>query len=250
MKCFASFLFAAAVTSAFLAAAPVAAEEVTDDLINSRFEQYAPGFDGINSVSDFVEYQKTVFKILTDNAIDNLNTDIDSVQRYLNSRKFVGDLYNKVVEQRISDLVDYANSSTTPQNPKDFSFVAKRKVIYPDDTWEVDTMYYWYSAFTDLHSPTFEGVQISNFVLQPNSAFVYRQFSDGTYSIFTFSPQLLKVVEYGSSGFYINLNSGSVVTVYNSDGDAQSITIPSNYSVLDVYFLVLQQITATILSTV
>lgn len=240
MKHFLSFLVATLTAVAVVVPTVSASEQDNQVYRDTKYQPISPIRQILTNVVDELIGEAVPFSdvispylavdpnFLRDNTPDNVQTEVDN----LSSDKF----YSRINSYRLLGLTAYANSSTTPSNLKDFGFIAKRRIVYPDESWELDTMFYWYSNFTDLYNPDFQGVQIGNFYLQPNTCFVSRIFSDGTTKSFYLNAQDFRVINYGSRAFYVDLTTGSTVTCYNDDGTIDSLVVPPNYTMTDVYF--------------
>lgn len=147
-------------------------------------------------------------------------------------------LTNLIYAQRLKDLVDYANGSTTglTTGKSVLCFTAKRKLITGsqngDLTYELDTMYYW-RDFNHTLSHDFTGVTVGNFFMQPNTIYVTRQFSNGDFDCFyTDATQFDIYYTDSTSGivnepFTLRFREGATYYIYNSDGSVESLTFKS-----------------------
>lgn len=103
-------------------------------------------------------------------------------------------------------------------------------------------MYYWEDSSTALHPQTqLQGVTIGDFIMQPNTVFVIRNFSDGTSDVFYTNTSEFNVDEYGigstaTPSFWFRLRPGHPITVYDSEGVSESGTISSIQSESNVFF--------------
>lgn len=216
-----------------------------DDSIyrDTRYQPASPIKDIFTNIIDDLIGEATNFPgiqsdLLNPDLINRTPSADENIQTDINNRP-ISKFYNRVNAYALYGLTAYANASTTPPvNKNNFAFTARRRINYPDGRWEVDTLYYWYSSFSDIFNPSFEGIQIGQFYMQPNSTFCVRNFSDGSYTSFYLNTQDIPV-SYTSppSSYRIDFNVGSSVTCYNADGSSSSLTFPSGYQVTDTYFM-------------
>ena len=219
----------------------------------SRFVPYAPFNDYLNylddngsSVADLVRFYQG-FKVIAEDATNSIG---DSTDDMLNAwdkfKSYLSDyMYSNVVGQRVIDLVDYANQSTTglTTGKAVISFIAKRSLTlsYDEDNQpdlvETDTMYFWKDENHTIASD-FAGVQLGDFYMMPNTVFVIREFSDGRDTIMFYADASQFTLTYSNavSGFdnqpfTIRMSPGTYTCV-NSDGSVDSITFENSNSYL------------------
>lgn len=224
-----------------LAVSPVAfAENIYDD---SRYNNSAPA----STVEDFMNG-------VTEGITEKFNDTVKAVQDFYNGYvdwteeqakkwEYYADYNNFLPEnlqawvyaQRIKDLVDYANGSTTglTTGQNVYSFIAKRKLITGSQngelTYELDTLYVWID-YNHTVSQNFTGITIGNFFLQPNTFYCTRQFSNGDFDAFYGDTKQFgfyisnESSNYVNVPFYFTFNAGQTYTIYNMDGTTESLT--------------------------
>lgn len=206
----------------------------------SRFVPYAPFNDILNNINQ--EYPLTDFwhgvQVIHSSAMDAIpEAATDILQTWDKFKNYLADyMYSNVAGQRIIDLVDYANGSTTglTTGQNVYSFIAKRQVrLYDrlnDSLTETDTMYFWQDPnHTIKHD--FTGVQIGDFYMMPNTIFVTREFSNGDIRCFYADASQFSVEEgSGSEILHLSFTPGSTLSCVSSDGSVSSISIPSGYA--------------------
>ena len=234
---------AVCVSSAFSAFA--FADNIYDD---TRYNNTTPAQtveDYLNGVGEgVIEMFNSGIKTVADFYRDSM--DLLHVPDYARWDKFIEYFDNDGLDalvhaQRVKDLVDYANQSTsgltTGQNV--FCFIAKRKLITGSHngelTYELDTLYFW-RDFNHSDYVDFTGVTIGNFFLQPNTFYCTRQFSNGDFDAFYGDAKQFdfaisnETSNYVSTPFTLNFQLGHTYTVYNLDGTTSSLTFPDSNS--------------------
>lgn len=207
----------------------------------SRFVPYAPFNDILNNInqeiplSDFWHGVQVIHSSAMD-TIPDVTTEV--LQTWDKFKNYLADyMYSNVAGQRVIDLVDYANGSTSglTTGGKVYSFIAKRSLTlsYDEtnqpDLVETDTMYFWKDLNHTINND-FSGVQIGDFYMMPNTIFVTREFSNGDMRCFYADASQFRVDADNSNVLQLRFNPGSILTCVSSDGSLDSITIPDTYS--------------------
>lgn len=237
-----------------LAVAPGA--YASDPYTDTRYNNFSPS----ESVKDFVEGVSTGVTDLYNNFVqvwygyigrEALETagwsdeQLKDWQKAVDKMK-IGEMdssgFDAIVHaQRVKDLVDYANQSTTglTTGQNVFAFTAKRKLLLGsqngEQQYELDTMYFW-RDYNHTTSVDFTGVTVGNFFLQPNTFYITRQFSDGTFKAFYGDARQLNFNVSTQTGNYLNtpftitFNAGQTVTCYDEQGTMSSFTFPAQNS--------------------
>lgn len=221
------------------------AENIYDD---TRYNNQTPAQtveDYLNGVGEgVIEMFNSGIKTVADFYRDSM--DLLHVPDYARWDKFIeyfdSDGLDALVHaQRVKDLVDYANQSTTglTTGQNVYCFIAKRKLITGSHngelTYELDTLYFW-RDFNHTDYVDFTGVTIGNFFLQPNTFYCTRQFSNGDFDAFYGDAKQFdfgisnETSNYVSTPFTLNFQLGQTYTVYNLDGTTSSLTFPASNS--------------------
>lgn len=249
-----SIFFAVALASTSVAFA-------SDPYTDTRYNNFSPS----ESVKDFVEGVSTGVTDLYNNFVqvwygyigrEALETAGWSDEQLKDWQKAVDKMkigqmdssgFDAIVHaQRVKDLVDYANQSTTglTTGQNVFAFTAKRKLLLGsqngEQQYELDTMYFW-RDYNHMTSVDFTGVTVGNFFLQPNTFYVTRQFSDGSFKAFYGDARQLNFNVSTQTGNYVNtpftitFNAGQTVTCYDEQGTMSSFTFPAENSTSHIW---------------
>ena len=243
-----------AVVSSVSAAVPVAL--ASDPYTDTRYNDFSPS----ESIKDFIDgvssgaievYNKAVqvyFGYLGGSLLESGGMDEEYLQGYQDfvDKMKIGQMdssgFDAIVHaQRVKDLVDYANQSTTglTTGQNVFAFTAKRKLLLGtqngEQQYELDTMYFW-RDHNHTTSVDFTGVTVGNFFIQPNTFYITRQFSDGTFKAFYGDARQLNFNVSTQTGNYVNtpftitFNAGQTVTCYDEQGTMSSFSFPAQNS--------------------
>lgn len=242
------------IAAAAFVAVPVAS--AADPYTDTRFNDFSPS----ESVKDFVDGVST-------GAADIYNTFVQVWYGYIGREALevagwsdeqlkdyqecvdkmkIGQMdssgFDAIVHaQRVKDLVDYANQSTTglTTGQNVFAFTAKRKLLLGsqngEQQYELDTMYFW-RDHNHTTSVDFTGVTVGNFFLQPNTFYITRQFSDGTFKAFYGDARQFNFNVSTQTGNYVNtpftitFNAGQTITCYDEEGTMSQLTFPAENS--------------------
>lgn len=240
--------------SAALVSVPVAL--ASDPYTDTRYNDFSPS----ESIKDFIDgvssgaievYNKAIqvyFGYLGGAALESGGMDEDYLRGYQEfvDKMKIGQMdssgFDSIVHaQRVKDLVDYANQSTTglTTGQNVFSFTAKRKLLLGSQNgvqqYELDTMYFW-RDYNHTTSVDFTGVTVGDFFIQPNTFYITRQFSDGTFKAFYGDARQLNFNVSTQTGNYVNtpftitFNAGQTVTCYDEQGTMSQLTFPAENS--------------------
>lgn len=194
---------------------PTTPENVLSD---TRYTPYSPSssflgnawnavFDVVNGVSDsFSDLSRSdVEEILLDSKYDS----------------FIKSAYM----QRVKDLVDYANNSTSSTLKSAYVFIAKRKLFYPNSVdYEVDYLYCWYDY--NHKGNSLEGISLGDFYIQPNTIVLSRYNSNGySTTCYTSADQLPLSINNTANDIPLLWNFSNVgsLSVTNSDGTLETL---------------------------
>lgn len=214
---------------------------------DTRFVPYAPFNDYLNDNNSVIDdlhdfYQAyQIFKSYAFDSVADYTTEVlqkwDKFKRYLTSH-----MYTNVTGQRVKDLVDYANQSTTglTTGKPVTSFIARRSLTLSydknnnPDLVETDTMFFWKDENHTIAND-FTGVQIGDFYMLPNTAFFIREFSDNRTPIMFYADVSNVELVYSDavSGFDnypfdIRFPAHTTFTCVDSDGNVDSLTTGSS----------------------
>lgn len=241
------------VAAAALVAVPAAS--AADPYTDTRYNDFSPAESVIDYINGRIDDKMQDFNdsiqgyynyVLNGDLADDIGLDgLSSIQRFITRWKsgdFNSSSFDAIVHaQRVKDLVDYANQSTTglTTGQNVFAFTAKRKLLLGSQDgvqqYELDTMYFW-RDYNHTTSVDFTGVTIGNFFIQPNTFYVTRQFSDGTFKAFYGDARQLNLNVSSQTGNYVSVpftitfNAGQTVTCYDEEGTMSQLTFPAENS--------------------
>lgn len=223
---------------------------IMGDVGKSRFVPYAP-FNDINKESSLNDFLHG-FQVLHSAGMDTINDVATDVLHSWNG--FINHLtrymYSNVSAQRVKDLVDYANQSTTglTTGKAVTSFIAKRSYTLSYDEnnnpslTETDTMFFWKDENHTIAND-FTGVQLGDFYMMPNTAFFIREFSDNRTPIMFYADVSNVQIVYSDavSGFdnrpfQLLFKADTTYTCVDSEGNVDSLTT-GNRSLSDILAL-------------
>lgn len=188
---------------------------------------------GVNTAEEIMDNTRYVWNDLHD--VDSIVGFLEAVSSgslpfevYDKYQDYMNHFASSTATATNSALLAYANASTTGgQNAsitiKDsYSFVAKRKIVYPyNDMTETDYLYCYVDKNADLYTPQ----QFGNYAVSPNTFLLVRDTNfDGVsaYSI-PMAQNGITISTAYNDGLYINYDSPNDTFIYESASGTQTV---------------------------